>query len=111
MLTWRRVLREAGKEAKSERKKKLLTVMSDVTIHDLRRSVARGLERLGAPPHVISLALGHARTRGATSSDHHYIGNARPDEVRLWLARWSAHIQSLLGEGEAARALPFGGGA
>lgn len=95
------VLREAAERATDVKQRKLLEGMADVTIHDLRRSTARGLERIGAPPHVISLALGHARTAGATANDHHYIGNLRPREVRLWLERWSDHVARLVGAGES----------
>ena len=94
-------LHEAAERATDPQQRELLEGMSDVTIHDLRRSTARGLERIGAPPHVISLALGHARTAGATATDHHYIGNARPREVRLWLERWSDHVARLVGVTES----------
>jgi integrase len=94
-------LREAALRAADPQQRMLLEGMSDVTIHDLRRSTARGLERIGAPPHVISLALGHARTAGATATDHHYIGNTRPREVRVWLERWSEHVARLVGVSES----------
>jgi integrase len=95
------LLREAALRAVDPQQRMLLEGMSDVTIHDLRRSTARGLERIGAPPHVISLALGHARTAGATATDHHYIGNTRPREVRVWLERWSEHVARLVGVSES----------
>jgi integrase len=83
----------------------------EVSIHDLRRSTSYGLERLGAPPHVISMVLGHARTEGATPTDAHYIGSRRPDEVRLWLTRWSDHVERLLGKRESGKMLDFPQGA
>jgi integrase len=46
----KRVLRESSERASDPTKRKLLEGMADVTIHDLRRSTAHGLERLGAPP-------------------------------------------------------------
>lgn len=74
--------------------------LRDVMIHDLRRTLSEGLERLGAPPHVVSMALGHAGTKGATASDLHYILSKRPGEYRTWLERWANHVQGLLA-GEA----------
>jgi integrase len=75
--------------------------LGDVTIHDLRRSVASGLQRLGAPPHVISVVLGHTREAGATQTDAAYTHDRRPAEHRLWLEKWSAHVEGILGaEGE-----------
>lgn len=64
--------------------------------HDLRRSCARGLERIGAPPHVISLALGHTgKLPGQVASDLHYTAQQRPAEVRSWLERWAEHVERL----------------
>lgn len=69
--------------------------LADVTVHDLRRSVGTGLQRLGAPPHVISIVLGHTREAGATAADSHYTHDRRGAEHRLWLERWSNHIEAL----------------
>jgi integrase len=68
----------------------------DVTIHDLRRTTSSGLQRLGAPPHVISVVLGHSRETGAEPSDASYTHDRRKSEHREWLERWASHIEGLL---------------
>jgi len=71
-------------------------ITGDVTIHDLRRSCASGLQRLGAPPHVISVVLGHAREAGATQTDGAYTHDPRAREHREWLELWALHVEGLL---------------
>jgi hypothetical protein len=80
-----------------------LACLADTTVHDLRRSVASGLQRLGAPPHVITTVLGHAREAGATRSDASYTHDPRAAEHRAWLERWADHVARLIGEAEPAR--------
>jgi integrase len=72
------------------------TGIKDVTPHDLRRTGSTGLQRIGAPPHVISVVLGHAREEGATATDVAYTHDRRQTEHRLWLAKWAAHVGGLL---------------
>lgn len=72
------------------------TGISDITVHDLRRSCASGLQRLGCPPHVISIVLGHAREEGATQVDGVYMHDRRVSEHRAWLEKWAAYIEALL---------------
>lgn len=72
------------------------TGIRDVTIHDLRRTCATGIQGLGAPPHVISVVLGHSREKGATKTDATYARDPRFAEHRHWLQRWAAHIEGLL---------------
>lgn len=67
-----------------------------VSIHDLRRSTASGLQRIGAPPHVISIVLGHAREEGSTQTDGAYTHDPRAQEHRLWLERWALHVEKLV---------------
>jgi len=59
----------------------------DWTWHDLRRSAASGLQRIGAPFEVIESALAHRRQGvSAVYQRHEYLV-----ERRLWLDRWAAH--------------------
>ena len=76
---------------------KKATALGDVTVHDLRCSCSMGIERLGAPPHIVGLVLGHTRVPGAIASDLHYTLQRRPTEVREWLERWADHVGSLVG--------------
>jgi integrase len=80
--------------------------LKDVTIHDLRRSCSSGLQRLGAPPHVISVVLGHMREQGATATDAAYMHDRRAGEHRAWLERWANHVERLLGAAPG-QLLPF----
>jgi integrase len=86
---------------------KIATDIHDVTIHDLRRSCASGLQRIGAPPHVISVVLGHAREAGAVATDAHYTHDRRLSEHRLWLERWARHVEALLGLQRPADVVPI----
>ncbi len=72
------------------------TGIDDITLHDLRRSCASGLQRLGCPPHVISVVLGHAREEGSTAVDGVYMHDRRVSEHRAWLERWAAHVHALV---------------
>lgn len=89
------------------------TGLQDVSIHDVRRTCSSGLQRLGAPPHVISVVLGHAREKGATDADTHYMHDRREAEHRLWLERWARHVEQLLKKDgrRGADVVPIGGSA
>lgn len=66
--------------------------MTPWRIHDLRRTCATGLGRLGTPEAVISKVCGHA-PKGVTNQIYNlyeYI-----DEKRLALDRWSRHVEQL----------------
>lgn len=78
---------------------KAATGLADLTLHDLRRSMTSGLQRLGAAPHVLAAALGHVETGGA-DSDAHYRHGGRFEEHAIWLRRWAEHIERLTGQDE-----------
>jgi integrase len=63
-------------------------------IHDLRRTVANGLGRLGVQPHVIAAVLNHAprRIQGVTAlyNRYDYLG-----EKREALEHWAEHLQAI----------------
>jgi integrase len=69
-------------------------------IHDLRRTMRSGLGRLGVPPHVAELAIGHAR-RGieATYDRYSYHG-----EIGTALAQWTDHVLAAI-EGREAKVI------
>ena len=71
-------------------------------LHDLRRSCASGLQRLGVRVEVIEAALAHASGSRAgitgTYQRHDYA-----EERRDALERWSDHIAALVGGGEPAK--------
>jgi integrase len=78
------------------------------TFHDLRRSVASGLQRIGAHVEVIEAALNHRSNtfRGIVGvyQLHDYMS-----EKAVALAKWAEHLERLAGE-EPAKVLPFPGG-
>ncbi len=61
------------------------------TPHDLRRSFATGLARIGAPRLLISLALNHT-IPGVTSV---YDRHGYEKELRQWFEAWGKHVDSL----------------
>ena len=76
-------------------------------IHDLRRSCASGLQRLGVRVEVIEAALGHlsGSFRGIVGT---YQRHDFADEKRVALQRWADHIEQLV-TGKPAKVLPLRG--
>jgi integrase len=76
--------------------------------HDIRRSVASGLQRLGVPLPVTEKILGHV-----SGSFGGIVGvYQRHDyeaERRVALERWAAHLEAIV-TGEPARVVPIRGG-
>jgi len=75
-------------------KEKVAPAIQPWTLHDLRRSFASGLQRLGIAPHIVELALNH---RSGTFSGvagiyqrHRYL-----KEVREAFELWSQHVEAL----------------
>ena len=77
-------------------------------IHDLRRSVASGLQRLGVRVETIEATLGHRSGvfRGIVSTYQHHD---YADERRAALTKWADHVERLI-SGELAPVLAFPGG-
>ena len=77
------------------------------TLHDVRRSAASGMQRLGVPVEVIEAALNHrsGTFRGIVGvyQRHDYL-----DERRAALQRWADHIEQLV-SGKLATVLPMRG--
>ena len=63
------------------------------TIHDLRRTCATNLGRLGTPGEIVSKVLDHA-PQGITNTTYNLWENF--DEKRAALDRWSEHVRELL---------------
>ena len=61
-------------------------------MHDLRRSAATGMRRIGVAPHVVSQILNHARTD--VSGKHYDLHDGLP-ERRAALAEWGAHVDRI----------------
>ena len=78
--------------SKTTEKLKCAVGFSDWCLHDLRRSAASGMARIGGQPHVIERVLNHAQ-QGMTAiyQRHQYL-----DEMRSILELWSAHVQRII---------------
>jgi integrase len=69
-------------------------------LHDLRRTAASEMARLGHPPHVVAAVLNHApaATHGITAI---YVRHRYGDEKRQALAAWARELERIVGRGEA----------
>jgi integrase len=65
------------------------------TPHDLRRSFASGLQRLGVAPHIVELALNH-RSGTFSGVAGIYQRHRYAKEVREAFELWSKHIEALI---------------
>ena len=69
------------------------------TLHDLRRSCATGMQRLGVRPEVIERALNHVSgTFGGIVGT--YQTDPLAGEVKIALERWSLHVAGLVEGGD-----------
>jgi integrase len=67
------------------------TLVSDWTLHDLRRTAATGMARLGFPPHVVEKVLNHTSgtIRGVAAVYNRF---AYAEERRAALDAWGKHV-------------------
>lgn len=64
-------------------------------VHDLRRTVATGLQRLGFRPDIADQVIGHVSgTRMGAAA--HYLHHRYEEEKRQALEAWSRHISEIL---------------
>jgi integrase len=77
-----------------------LSCVENWRLHDLRRTAASGMARLGYAPHVVAAILNHApaSTMGITAVYNRYRYS---DEKRAALDAWAQEIGRLIGRGEA----------
>ena len=81
--------------------------VKDWRLHDLRRSAASGMQRLGARVEVIERALNHVSGtfRGVTGT---YLRDDLGDEVRIALQKWADHVAHLV-SGASAKVITLHG--
>jgi integrase len=74
--------------------------VSNWRYHDLRRTAASGMARLGHPPHVVGAVLNHApgATHGITAV---YVRHRYEVEKRHALEAWGREVERIIGRGEA----------
>ena len=72
-------------------KRRLAVGMSDWRIHDIRRTVASGMARIGVEPHVIEKVLNHKSgiISGVAAVYNRY---AYDKEKRIALDKWAGHV-------------------
>ena len=67
-------------------------------LHDFRRTIATGLQRLGFRPDIADQVIGHVgSTRGGAGA--HYLHHGYEDEKRDALTTWSEHLLGLFSKG------------
>jgi integrase len=62
-------------------------------LHDLRRTMRTGLSRLGIPPHVAELCLGHTRKNSIEATYDKYT---YAPEIADALARWADYVSDIV---------------
>jgi integrase len=67
-----------------------------LTIHDLRRTVATCMERMGIPMTVIAATLNHISAKQASVTQRHYAHADLNMEIRAALTRWQATVEAIL---------------
>jgi integrase len=82
-------------------KEKITPAIRPWTLHDLRRSFASGLQRLGVAPHIVELALNH-RSGTFSGVAGIYQRHRYAKEVQDAFALWSQHIETLTTQKAAA---------
>jgi integrase len=72
--------------------------IANIRVHDLRKTAATGMAKLGISPHTISLVLNHASARTGTVTLEHYINLYSYDgEKRHALLAWGEQLRSVIG--------------
>jgi integrase len=84
-----------------------LAPMPDWTLHDLRRTMASGMSRLGIALHVIELCLDH-KPRALSGVAGIYNRHRFEEEQRDAMLRWAAYVMRLAEEkGDAGSVIHF----
>lgn len=95
-------LRQAASDAEPE-----VEPLAAWRLHDLRRTVATGLQRLGIRFEVTEAVLNHVSgAKGGVAGI--YQRHDWKDEKRAALAAWAAHIDRLLHSAEMGNVIPLG---
>jgi integrase len=84
--------------SKSKRALDEASGVSGWRLHDLRRTLATGLARLGTDPHVVEHVLNH-QTGSMSQIARIYNRHAYLPEKRVALNQWADHIAGLIGTG------------
>ena len=72
--------------------------LDDFRIHDLRRTAATGMAKLGIAPHTISLILNHASARSSSITSKVYVQYSYDREKREALNAWSDRLAAIVSQ-------------
>jgi integrase len=73
-------------------------------VHDIRRSVATGMNEIGIQPHIVEAILNHATFRKGVAAIYNRASYER--DMRTALALWADHVRALV-EGEERKIIPY----
>lgn len=80
--------------SKSKHRLEIRSETSDWTLHDLRRTVATGMAKLGVAPHVVERILNHTTgTLGGVAGVYNRFGYL--PEMRAALDQWAAYVAAV----------------
>ena len=82
-------------------------VLAPFVIHDLRRTAASGMARLGIAPHVVEAVLNH-RTGTVSGVAKVYNRFNYEAEKRAALETWGRYVRGLIGEAPADNVVQIG---
>jgi integrase len=87
-------------EAIDDFNKTKMNPIEPFVVHDLRRTVASGLELLGVPANVISCALNHVSAKKASVTGKHYLHGDLTRSVQAALTEWQGTLEAVLAGGD-----------
>lgn len=97
LQNWSKLKRKLDPLFDEEAKKAELAKPERWTLHDLRRSVATGMQRIGEHADVVE-AFSNREVRGGTSG--RYQRHAYEQEKRAAAQRWADHVEALVSKSE-----------
>ena len=83
--------------SKAKRRLDHLSGLHDWRIHDLRRTAATGMVRLGVPQLIVGKVLNHA-SRSLSGVTGIYDRHGYLDSKREALTAWSQHLREIVGQ-------------
>ncbi len=89
--------------SKAKRRLNEFAGVADWRIHDLRRTAASGMAKLGTPVNVLSKVLNHVSAGAHGGVTAIYNRYAYEDEKRQALEAWAGHLAQLIARTAAVR--------
>jgi integrase len=97
----------AGLVGKAIRARRSRMPIAEFRSHDLRRTVATEMAKLGLPLETVALTLGHQAKAGERTLQKHYVHDEFVDRKTHALATWDRRLRTIL-TGEAGKVVAFG---